>query len=295
MKAVGGNYIIQTVSRALDLLEQFQGGDAELGITDLSNRMKLQKNNVFRLVVTLKAKDYIEMNSSTGKYRLGLKTRALGQVATRHINLADQARPFLNDLKQQCREACYFSVIKEGYTYYVDGVESDLPVRVAQRIGSSQPLYCTAAGRVQLAFMEPQRQQDLLAGSEMKGLTPRTITDPGLLRYELDRVVAQGYAVDDQEHDVGVMEIAAPVFDANGAIIGALSILGPEMRLAGPRLKSDLLPLLCHNASCLSIAFGHCRAKEKTVERSHQPVKPKRKPRKLEIKPYVLGGLKPYC
>src|SRR6185369_2994073 len=164
MKAAAGNYIIQTVSRALDLLEQFQEGDAELGITDLCNRMKLQKNNVFRLVVTLKAKDYIEMNSSTGKYRLGMKTRALGQVATRHINIADQARPFLNDIKQQCHEACYFSVVMEGYTYYLDGVESDLPVRVAQRVGSSQPLYCTAAGRVQLAFMERQRQADLLSG-----------------------------------------------------------------------------------------------------------------------------------
>src|SRR6185369_663212 len=106
MKTAAENYIIQTVSRALDLLEQFQEGDAELGITDLSNRMKLQKNNVFRLVVTLKAKNYIEINNLTGKYRLGIKTRTLGQVATRHINLADQARPFLNDLKQQCHEDC---------------------------------------------------------------------------------------------------------------------------------------------------------------------------------------------
>jgi IclR family KDG regulon transcriptional repressor len=295
MKAVTGNYIIQTVSRALDLLEQFQEGDAELGITDLSNRMKLQKNNVFRLVATLKAKDYIEMNSATGKYRLGMKTRALGQVATRHINIADQARPFLNDLKQQCHEACYFSVIKEGYTYYLDGVESDLPVRVAQRVGSSQPLYCTAAGRVQLAFMERQRQMDLLSDSEMKGLTPRTITDPDLLIKELTNVVQQGYAIDDQEHDAGVMEIAAPVYDSNGAIIGALSILGPEMRLAGPRLKSELIPLLCHSASRLSITLGHCQAKETGAEISLPAVKPKLKTRKLEMNPYLFGGLKPCC
>jgi IclR family KDG regulon transcriptional repressor len=293
MKAVAENYIIQTVSRALDMLEQFQLDDAELGITDLSNRMKLQKNNVFRLVVTLTAKNYIEMNNATGKYRLGLKTRALGQAATRQTDFAVQARPFLNAIKQQCHEACYFSVIKEGYTYYLDGVESDLPVRVAQRDGSSQPLYCTAAGRVQLAFMEPQRQKDLLSGSEMKGLTPRTITDPDVLDTELNKVAQQGYAIDDQEHDAGVMEIAAPVFDSNGAIIGALSILGPEMRLAGDRLESELLPLLCYNAARLSTALGHCRAKEKVekvTESSVPTVEPKRKTRKPVINSLPLAA-----
>ena len=177
MKAVAGNYIIQTVSRALDLLEQFQEGAAELGITDLSNRLNLQKNNVFRLVATLKAKNYIEMNSLTGKYRLGIKTRALGQIATRQIDFATHARPFLNELKQKCHEACYFSVIKDGYTYYLDGVESDLPVRVAQRVGSSRPLNCTAAGKVLLAFIEPHKQIDLLSGIDMKRYTANTITD----------------------------------------------------------------------------------------------------------------------
>lgn len=281
MKAVAENYIIQTVSRALDLLEQFQEGDAELGITDLSNRLNLQKNNVFRLVVTLKAKNYIEMNASTGKYRLGIKTRALGQVARRVIDFASQAQPFLHDLKQQCHEACYFSVIKDGLTYYLDSVESDLPVRVARQIGSSRPLYCTAAGRVQLAFMEPQRRLNLLSGSEMKRHTSRTITDPGLLHNELDKVGLQGYAVDDQEHDAGVMEIAAPVFDSGGAVIGALSILGPEMRLAGTRLENELLPLLCKSAARLSTVLGHCRAEKS--EPGLLPPQPKTAARKHPV------------
>lgn len=295
MKTVAGNYIIQTVSRALELLEQFQEGDAELGITDLSNRLKLQKNNVFRLVATLKAKNYIEMNHSTGKYRLGIKTRALGQLATRQMDFTNHARPFLNDLKQQCHETCYFSIIKDGFTCYLAGVESDLPVRVAQRIGSRRPLYCTAAGRVQLAFLEPQMQMDLLSGSETKRLTAYTITDPDLLQNELNKVAQKGYAIDDQEHDTGVMEIAAPVFDSNGAIIGALSILGPEMRLAGTRLENELLPLLCQSAACFSIALGHCRTKEALTEITLQAPKPKKKSRKLETTTYLFGELKTCC
>lgn len=291
MKAVAGKYIIQTVSRAMDLLEQFQEGDAELGLTDLSTRMKLQKNNVFRLVVTLKEKNYIEMNNLTGKYRLGIKTRALGQVATRQINFENHSRPILNDLKQQCHETCNFSIIRDGNTYYLDGVESDLPVRVTQRVGSSQPLYCTAAGRVQLAFMEPEKRMELLSASELIKLTSRTITDTDLLLGELVKVANQGYAIDDQEHDAGVMEIAAPVFDAQGVIVGALSILGPEMRLAGQRLTVELLPLLCSSAERLSTSLGYCRSTKLLAEISIKPPKPKRKTRTVASKPYGFGGL----
>jgi DNA-binding IclR family transcriptional regulator len=289
MKACAENYIIQTVSRALDLLEQFQEGTAELGITDLSNRLNLQKNNVFRLVATLKAKNYIEINNSTGKYRLGVKTRALGQVATRQIDFSNQALPFLIELKRMCHEACYFSVIKDGYTYYLDGVESDLPVRVTQRVGSSRPLYCTAAGKIQLAFMELQKQADILSGSDMKRHTARTIINPVDLQAELKSVVQKGYAIDNQEHDTGVMEIAAPVFDSHGAIIGALSILGPEIRLAGPRLENELLPSLCQSALGLSSTLGYCRTSKIITETSQLPPKPTLNSRKLGGKPYALG------
>lgn len=292
MKAVTEKYIIQTVSRALDLLEQFQGGEAELGLTDLGTRLNLQKNNVFRLVATLKAKKYIELNSSTGKYRLGIMTRALGQVASRQIDFVTHARSFLNELKQQCNETCYFSVVRDGYTHYLDGVESDLPVRVAHRVGSSRPLYCTAAGRVQLAFMEPQKQTDLLSASEMKGFTDSTITDPVTLRTELGRVAQQGFAIEDQEHDTGVMEIAAPVFDSNGVIIGALSIVGPEMRISGARLEKELIPLVCLSASRLSAALGQSPNKRLPASVTTLSPKPVRKTGARGTKPYVFGGLK---
>lgn len=295
MKAVAGNYIIQTVSRALDLLEQFQEGNAELGITDLSNRLNLQKNNVFRLVATLKAKNYIEINDSTGKYRLGIKTRALGQVATQLSDFSNQAHPFLIELKQRCHEACYFSVIKDGSTYYLDGVESDLPVRVTQRVGSSRPLYCTASGKVQLAAMDQQKQADVLSGIKLKQETPKTIVDPVKLQEELAAVLRKGYAIDDQEHDAGVMEIAAPVFDSNGSVIGALSILGPEMRLAGTRLENELIPLVCQSAARLSTSLGYCRTREVVSGITLQPPKPALKTKKHATKPYVLGGLKTCC
>jgi DNA-binding IclR family transcriptional regulator len=256
MKAGAENYTIQTVSLALDLLEQFQENDGELGILDMCKRLNLKKNIVFRLAATLEAKDYLEMNSFTGTYRLGIMTRVLGLVASRQIDYAIQARPFLDGIKRQCHESCYFSVIKDGYTYYLDGVETDLPVRVVQRVGFSRPLYCTAAGKVQLAFLEPHKRIGLLSGSGFSRLSSVTITDHDELHDELNKVAQKGYAIDDQGYDPGVMEIAAPVFGSNGAIFGALSIVGPTMRLEGNRCENELLPLVCQNAIRLSHALG---------------------------------------
>jgi DNA-binding IclR family transcriptional regulator len=159
---------------------------------------------------------------------------------------------------------------------------------VAQQVGSSRPLYCTAAGKVQLAFVEPQRQLDLLSGSELKSLTARTITDHERLKIELLTAAQNGYAIDDQEHDDGVMEIAAPVFDSDGAVIGALSILGPEMRLAGTRLENELLPLLCQGAARLSTVLGYRR----TAEPGLPPLKPKLKTKKPEAEAHAFGGIR---
>lgn len=270
MKAAPEQYIIQTVSRALDLLEQFQEGDAELGITDLSTRLNLQKNNVFRLVATLRARQYIEINDMTGKYRLGIKTRSLGQVAARLGNVSSQTRPYLLEIKRKCGEAAYFSVIKNGSSCYLDGVESDLPVRVTQRVGGCRPLHCTAAGKIQVAYMESDRIADYVAGLDLKRYTDTTISDPVSFLATLEAIRLNGYATSDQEHDTGVKEVAAPVFDSHGAFIGAISIIGPEMRISDQRLESELIPLVRQSAQQMSRALGYFTAEDALTQRTRR-------------------------
>lgn len=296
MKAAADNYMIKTVAKAMDLLDQFRAGESEFGITDLSKRLKLEKNNVFRLVVTLTAKNYIEINSSTGKYRLGVNARALGQLAAQQIDLVNHARPFLYELKHQCHETCFFSVYQDGSTYSLDCVESDLPVRVVQT-DKNRSLCSTAAGRVLLAFMDKQKQQDQFSGFNNSGFLDRIITDREMLLDDMKRVVKQGYAIDNQEQEDGVVEIAAPVFDENCAIAGTLSISGPKMRLTAARIDSELLPLLCEAAAHLSVLLGCGRSREALCEISLQPVKTELSAAKSEIKPkpYVYNGLKACC
>ncbi len=104
MRRDKSNYVIQSVSHALDVLEQFTGHQDELGVTELSKRLKLHKNNVFRLLATLEARGYIEQNKQTENYRLGVRCLYLGQRYLSQLGLVRQARPVLRQLAQDSGE-----------------------------------------------------------------------------------------------------------------------------------------------------------------------------------------------
>src|SRR5512136_1591315 len=196
MRREKSNYIIQSVSHALDVLEQFCGEADELGVTELSKRLKLHKNNVFRLLATLESRGYIEQNRVTENYRLGLKTLELGQTFIRQMGLLRQSRPVLEAIVKECNETTYVAILKELHIVYLDAVETDLTVRVVPRVGSRLPAYCTAAGKTQLAYLSEEELEQYISGKELKKYTPHTITDVEELRRHLIKVTEQGYAID---------------------------------------------------------------------------------------------------
>src|SRR5690348_18264294 len=141
------NYVIQSVAHALDVLEQFFGDVDELGVTELSKRLKLHKNNVFRLLATLESRGYIEQNRATENYRLGIRCLQLGQAYVQHMGLLRQARPIMADLVRQVRETTYLAVLRRGAVVPVEVVEADRPVRIVSPVGDALPLHCTAVGK----------------------------------------------------------------------------------------------------------------------------------------------------
>lgn len=249
-------YIIQAVSHALDLLEQFHDDVDELGVTELSKRLKLHKNNVFRLLATLESQGYIEQNKATENYRLGLKALELGQTFIKQMGLLRQAKMILERLVENCNETSYVAIFKEGHVVYLDVVETDMTVLVVSRVGSRLPAYCTASGKVHLAHMSEEELDTLLPSGSMKQFTPHTITDRGQLKEQLKQVAEQGYAIDDEELDPGVRCIAAPIRDYTRRIVGAISISGPSMRLTDQRLQEELVPLVTKEAQELSSRLG---------------------------------------
>jgi len=249
-------YIIQAVDHALDLLEQFQGEVDELGVTELSKRLKLHKNNVFRLLATLESRNYIEQNRVTENYRLGLKTLELGQTFIKQMGLLRQSRPVLEALVKECNETTYVAILKESHIVYLDVVETDLTVRVVPRVGSRLPAYCTAAGKIQLAYMTDEELDHYLPTKELKGYTSNTITDRDEFKSHLRKIAEQGYAIDNEEMDVGVCCVGAPIRDYTRRIIGAVSISGPSMRFSPERMEKELIPLVRRAGEDISTKLG---------------------------------------
>ncbi|WP_298266938.1 IclR family transcriptional regulator [Geobacter sp.] len=250
-------YIIQAVDHALDLLEQFHDDVDELGVTELSKRLKLHKNNVFRLLATLESRGYIEQNRVTENYRLGLKTLELGQTFIRQMGILRQSRPVLEALVAECNETAYVAILKEQSIVYLDVVETDMTVRVVPRVGSRLPAYATAAGKVQIASLTDEELDSFFPHKELKGFTPNTITDKDTLKKELKRVVEMGYAIDNEELDIGVRCVAAPIRDYTRRIIGAVSLSGPSMRFTDERMEKELIPLVRKAADEISMKLGY--------------------------------------
>jgi DNA-binding IclR family transcriptional regulator len=251
------DYLIQSVSHALDLLEQFRDDVDELGVTELSKRLNLHKNNVFRLLATLESRNYIEQNKVTENYRLGLKTLELGQTFIKQMGLLRQARPILERLVRECNETTYVAVLKDFQIVYLDVVETDMTVRVVPRVGTQLPAYCTAAGKAQIAYMSEEELTKYLPSKELKRYTPNTITDRQALKGQLKQIAEQEYAIDNEELDLGVRCVGAPIRDYTRRIVGAISVSGPSMRLTDERIEKELIPKIRKAAEEISQKLGY--------------------------------------
>lgn len=251
------SYIIQSVTNALELMEEFRGEDTELGVTELSKRLGLHKNNVFRLLATLESRGYMEQNKITGNYRLGLKVLELGQVFIKHMGLLKMARSVLEEICEKCNETAYLAVIREDRVVYVDVIESSRPVRVISRVGVGLPVYCSAVGKAQVAFESIDEVDRILSEHTIQRYTPRTITDREELLRHLERVRQQGYALDDEEFDDGIRCVGVPVRDYTGRVVAGVSISGPMYRFTDERLRDELIPLATDAGKKLSARLGY--------------------------------------
>jgi DNA-binding IclR family transcriptional regulator len=249
------NYVIQSVAHALDVLEQFYGELDELGVTELSKRLKLHKNNVFRLLATLESRGYIEQNKATENYRLGIRCLQLGQTYVNQMGLLRQARPILEEVSRQSCENTYVAVARRQAVVPLAVVESKLPVRIISNVGEALPLHSTAAGKVFLAYESEEGLRHVL-GSNLEKFTDKTFNEIPALSEHLKGVAERGVAIDNGEYLVDVRAVAAPVRDYTRNVVGALAVAGPAYRLSADRIEKEIVPLVQKAGKDLSSRLG---------------------------------------
>ena len=248
------NYTIQSVSHALDVLEQFGSETDELGVTELSKRLKLHKNNVFRLLATLEARGYIEQNKATENYRLGVRCLGLGQRFLLQTGLLRQAAPVLQELARSTNETVFVSVLQRDVAVVLDAVEPERAVRLVARIGELLPLHCTAVGKVFCAFADVPRAE---SGHTHAQLTAATKTDPEEIRSDVAAAAQAGYALEFGEYVDDIAAIAVPVHDYTRVVVASLCIAGPLSRLPRERLEGEVAAEIVKAGRTLSARLGY--------------------------------------
>lgn len=221
---------MQSLERALRILDGF--GARALGASEVAREQGLSKSTAFRILSTLRRAGYVQQDPASGRYALGLRLLDLGEQVACELDVRRVARPTMFALAERARASVYLAVLFDGTVVNVEAVDSPDPVRVVvegRQLGRVPQAIAT--GKVLLAALPPAERARVVAGLEMRALTPHTTTDPAAVLAELARVAEQGYALNDQEQVLGVRGVAAPVRNHRGAVVAALSVAAPTARL----------------------------------------------------------------
>lgn len=246
VKREKANYMIQSVSHSLDVLEELSRSKGEVGVTDLSKRLKLHKNNVFRLLATLELRGYVEQNKDSEDYRLGVKALQLGQAYLSQSNLVERALIIVKKLSETIGETVSLGVLQNGQVQYPVSIEAKRPVRVAPRIAVSFTAKMSATGRLLTAQLPDSVLAELLASN-----TPQDAA----IQNQLSDLRTNGLIIDKGATEADVVCISRSVRGMDNQVVAALEVLAPIYRAK----VDDLLPHIQEAANELSASLGSMR------------------------------------
>lgn len=258
-RKINGGGTIQSVTRALSLLELLAKETSTISLSELSHKSDLKMATVHRLLTTLMNRGFVEQDSMTLRYRLGIKIFEIGNAALLINDLRSIARPFLKQLSDQVNETINLAVLDGTEVVYIDQMESTnmVIVKMFARIGSRGPAYCTGTGKVLLADLAVDELRKRFSGVEFVKFTESTITDIDRLIEILLKIKKQGYGLDFSERDPGVICIAAPIYNFEGRVQAAISVSAPAQRITDERIEQEILPSLLNISGQISQKLGY--------------------------------------
>src|SRR5713226_1814078 len=245
---------LSSVATAIRLLKAFSEDEVEIGISALARRLGLAKSTVHRLAVTLVSEGLLEQNRENGKYQLGIALFRLGALVRPRKNDSNQARPYLFDLREKINESVHVAILDETEIMYVYNLEGTDAIRMRSDIGVRKPAYCTAEGQAILAFQGDETVARVVAAG-LTARTPKTIISPEKFARELAATRQRGCAIEDEESELGMISIAAPIRDDAGDVVAAVGIAGPVTRLTKKSIAA-FIPHVIATADQVSTRLG---------------------------------------
>jgi IclR family KDG regulon transcriptional repressor len=227
---------IQSVQRAIDVLELFHASALELGVTEISEKLKLTKSTVHGLIKTLEYRRYLEQNPINQKYKLGIRLFELGNLVASNMNISKLAISNIHELADELKETVHLVVLEGNHVIYVEKVEGQSALRMYSQLGKRAPIYCTGVGKAVLAYLESERIEQIVSSTELTAFTPHTLVTVQAIKNDLEKIRQRGYAMDDEEIELGLRCVAAPIFNHEGKVFAAVSCAGPKSRISDENL-----------------------------------------------------------
>jgi len=237
--ASGSNrYRVQVLDRAAQIMDCFGFDHKELSVSDIGSRTGLHKSTTHRILMALEYNQLIKQNPETGKYHLGIKLFKLGNQAVRQYDLRDSCRPHLIRLMDKTKETAHLAVLDGDQVLYLDKVEGPHALRMPSRVGRHITTYCTSLGKAMLSCLEETGVKRLLQSQPFKVFTPNTFRSLDLLLADLRATRRRGYSIDDEEIEIGLRCVGAPIYDHTMRMVGAISVAAPSARLTTQKLPA---------------------------------------------------------
>lgn len=261
---------LKSMVKMLRILECFSTKDRKLSPSEIARRTGLPNSTAHRIAATLREIGFLDQDRGRDEYRLGLKLFELGSTVLANMDLHREARPVVDALAALSGEVVHLAVFDGARAVIISRSEPDRERVNPVTILESAPAYCTACGKAALAFQGASAVDKVIALGLVR-FTRNTITEPKALLRELATIRKRGYALDREEHQLGLRCVGAPILDVSGRVFAALSVSGPRRRVTEDRVE-ELSELVIHHADTISAQLGY-RA-EPVPARRPDPVAP---------------------
>ncbi|MCG7345527.1 IclR family transcriptional regulator [Sporosarcina sp. ACRSL] len=247
--------MVQSVDRALRILELLKEHPNGQGVTEVANFLQVAKSTAHRLLLSLERHGYVQKVGRESTYRLGLKFIEMNYFVVKHLNIVEIAKPLIEKLSKETGEIVHLVMLDNQQVVYIDKVDNLSAIRIYSQVGRRAPLYCTAVGKCILAHRDEEELYSYINQVQFKRFTEHTLANGEELVEELHAIRTRGYSYDNEEHELGIRCVAAPIFDYKGEVQYAVSVTGPLYRMSDDILKNTI-PKLRETVEEISTKIG---------------------------------------